>query len=459
MKSYNFLIVHEVKAREFESACLLRYELERRGYSVKIMPQSIVYYYYNRIPSFNCDVLIAPWAYADYAVKAGLRHVNLFKTYVNLQWEQIWTIADDENPKHFGYLKETAKQCVHVSWGPYNANKLINQCGISEERIIKAGNITLDFLREEFKDFYMNKETLFKKYNLPLDKKVLLYISGFVWASKEVLDGVPNDIAFVSTDKSINLFHSIKAKECTLKLIDRLLDEHDDLLVIYRVHPCEAECEHILHLATKHENFRPIPELSVKQWILVSDKVYLWQSTAAVEAIYANKKCYVVGPNDLPRGLRAPIFEHAKYIESYEEFEQTVIGENVPSNIDMKDIYTRYGYTSKEMPTYIKICNALEDIYKNKKFVMPKESVDKLYQVGVPKSKWRRKMEKSIIFDIAFFMAKNTTLKFKLLDSIRRNIKNYESDSLKMMATRFQIGPNEIDNVTKGIADALRNKN
>ena len=37
MRKYDFLFLYEVKNRELESLCLLKYELERRGYSVAIV--------------------------------------------------------------------------------------------------------------------------------------------------------------------------------------------------------------------------------------------------------------------------------------------------------------------------------------------------------------------------------------------------------------------------------------
>ena len=74
MKNVDFLFIYEVKAREFENICLLKYELERRGYTVEILN---TWYYINKIPPrINAKVVISFALYNDNTFKFISSYTN-----------------------------------------------------------------------------------------------------------------------------------------------------------------------------------------------------------------------------------------------------------------------------------------------------------------------------------------------------------------------------------------------
>lgn len=456
MKKFDFLILLDGKQRELESVCLLRYGLERHGYTVKILPQSTWYYLSHRIPTYDCNVLIIPWGYNDDTMIFALRYVRNFKKIVNLQWEQFWDLADDSNSNHFGFISGWARQCVHVSWGPKNANKLINQCGISERNIIKAGQLSFDFLRNEFNGFYMDRKTLFSRYGLPQDKTVLLFVSSFYYTSVPI-DVVPGGDSYTTISKNTIINTSIRVKDLTLQLFVKLLDRHKDIVIIYRLHPVEWGCDKVLSMNQKYENFRLIADLSLKQWIKVVDKIYLWQSMSMAEAVFAGKPCYNIGLNDMEFGMRSPLLEHSRYIDNYEDFEKSVLENNVPSTVDECALKERYGFITDDIPCYVKLCEGLEKVYRDSSYDLPVEFENSIRRIKTPKDKLRLRMKKSIIYDVAFFLAKKTKLKWKVLQCIRNRIAPFETEYYKEIQKRFWISPKEIDDLVRKISETLNN--
>ena len=59
---YNFLICYEHISREVENITLLKYELEKRGYSCKIGRFDNPYMYVDKI---KADVVVTPWLRDD----------------------------------------------------------------------------------------------------------------------------------------------------------------------------------------------------------------------------------------------------------------------------------------------------------------------------------------------------------------------------------------------------------
>ncbi|MEG2770324.1 MAG: hypothetical protein RR902_05850, partial [Oscillospiraceae bacterium] len=177
MKKVDFLFIYELKARELENLCLLRAELEKRGYSVAFLNS---WYGINHKPvRYNARVLVVSACYDGGTLGFFSSFAGKFRQVANLQWEQIMSNDKVFDKDSVWYISGLARAATHISWGDWNKNRLIDFCGVPKENVKITGHIGLDFLRKEFDGYYLTKEKLFEQYNLTKYKKVCLFISSF----------------------------------------------------------------------------------------------------------------------------------------------------------------------------------------------------------------------------------------------------------------------------------------
>lgn len=376
MRKYDFVFIYEVKNRELENICLLRYELEKRGYKVAFV--SFWDDYFKRKMPLNTKVTIVSALYDnDFLRRMNFNVINCDK-FVNMQWEQVVTnseAAKDSSyadklsgTKYFG-VSGLAKKAMHICWGENNYNRLVDQFGVPEKNLCITGHITLDFLRPELRNYYLNRYELLKKFNLPFDKKVCLFISSFSLANYPsgdlknvgIADNAGRDMC-----KTIELTQ--KSQKEVLLWIEKLLSENEDIVFIYRPHPAENNNINLVKMAKRYKNFYVIGDLSVKQWILCSDKIYTWMSTAIAEIYVAEKTCSILRPVQIPFDFDIQVYNNAKYITEYDDFKNT-LDCDMPFPIEETAFDKNYSI-DKQYPTYKRICDWLEKIYENNEYNM-----------------------------------------------------------------------------------------
>ena len=98
MKHFDFIIGYENKVREIESACLIKYELERRGYSVMIFQEFDQRYDDVHEIMYHAKVLILSCGYNDSFLETFIKRFISFDRLVNWQWEQIRTKTMEDDP-------------------------------------------------------------------------------------------------------------------------------------------------------------------------------------------------------------------------------------------------------------------------------------------------------------------------------------------------------------------------
>lgn len=454
-REYDFLFVFEVKQREFENLCLLKYELSRRGYSVKILPQSTWYYSTNRIPTYNCKVLVLPWCYSTEHLIHGLRFANKIQKVVNMQWEQVWESADEENPNFIGFLKGLARECTHVSWGPANGDKLIQKCSIADFHVKKVGHITFDFLRSPLKNYYLSKDEIIQKYHLPKNKKLILYISSFAHACMEEQVFLNNGYCINSANKEEDKLNLSKCtQQMTLSFLIKFIENHPDYAVLYRLHPSEFNYDNVNQLAQQYENFIVVKELSIKQWILIADKVFTWQSTAIVEAVYAGKPSFCVGKNDIPDNLRLSMNRNITYIDNYCDFEKICLHPDSGRMLTPETFNAYYGYYDPIKPTYLNLCDALEEVLKESKYNLDPAYFNQLYPIETLKKRINYRLKKTWLYDFYWYLAKHTSWRFKELQRIREPLQHI-TPMIMEYQKRYHIQENEESQIIRRIAAAL----
>lgn len=367
MKKIDFLFIYEVKSREIENICLIKYELEKRGYTVEVIN---TWYYLKKLPpKYSPEVIITFALYNDETYKFISTFSSKITKIMNLQWEQIGSVKEETDTNSLFFLDGISKYCVNVCWGENTYNRLKNVCRIGENNLLLSGHITLDFLRNDLKQYYYSKEFIMNKYDIPQNKRICIFVSSFSYVN--LPESIANQANYSSSELSNFIKISNESQKMIIKWIADYLEKNDDVVFIYRPHPAEAQNESIMKIAEDTNNFRIISDYSVKQWAWVSDIVYMWYSTSIAEAFYSQKSCYILRPLEVPSERELGIYKEADFITNYKDFEYSVTRNDYNFPIS-QDVMNSYYHIDYDTPTYIKICNKLEEMLFSNEFILPK---------------------------------------------------------------------------------------
>ena len=175
--TYDFTFIYEVKLRELENILLLKYELENKGYRVKLLET----WEQNRYRSKPVDtrVCVAFALYNDGTLAFMNSYLNGCKKFVNLQWEQIFTNGDKSHMNcsegnTYG-VTGLARQAVHICWGKNTSERLIEYFDVKPANAPITGHVALDFLRPEFNNYYTSRAELLSEYNIDDNCKIILF--------------------------------------------------------------------------------------------------------------------------------------------------------------------------------------------------------------------------------------------------------------------------------------------
>ncbi len=250
----DFLILYEHVTREYESLLLLKAELRRRGYTAEIrqlLDRKRLKYFTFQKPR----VLVSSCMYDDEAINSHVyNNVGRCGRVVNLHWEQI--LSDTQEAAPWFNFNGNAKKCVQTCWGEKTRQRLLAH-GVPEQNCPVTGAVMMDFLRPEFAGYFKDKAALCREHGLDPDKRLMLYISSFGYASmseeevRELSEMSGEDFtAFARTNR-------ISMAE-TLDWFDRYLGAHPEVQLVYRRHPSEWNSPALDALAHKRPNFHVI---------------------------------------------------------------------------------------------------------------------------------------------------------------------------------------------------------
>lgn len=435
-KKIDFLIFYEVKTREFESIVLLRNELVHRGYTVEYV-SFFERHDWKKIAKYknNVKVAVMPSLYHTkevvrivYQVAGKVDHI------VNLRWEQIFKNATANNINYYAYPKNAAMDAIHCCWGDLPC-RLLEKAGIKHKNIKITGAVQLDFLREEFNGYYLSKEELFNKYSIPANQPVIMFVSSFAVSTmnesdfKGYLETFDNDVEKSGLINFVNVERKSKEIICSwLIKLSRILS----CTIIYRPHPVESDTKEIAQLL--NANIRVIRDENIKQWIKCCDQIYMWYSTAAVEAYVANVPFSILRPLHLPEEDDLPIYKDVNVIETETDFinlaKEKVSNNSYEMSLNIESVSDYYSIT--ELPAYIRTTELLVDVYSGKygKFNWNKISFLQYFKLGIENT--RVFVEHLNYLISVFFVTRNLLIKsFKERLSIRINKRNkFYSDHL-----------------------------
>ena len=260
-KKLDFLINYEHKTRELDSVCLIKAELEARGYSVGLTCT----YDEDRskhIPNKReAKVVITSALFNDGSLEFFVFSLAGFcNKIVNLQWEQVLTNRDEQNVGMYLNPKGMARKALHLCWGSATKSRLINS-GVNSRNLAITGPIQMDTLRPEFDSLFLSKDALGRIYNLNPNAEWVLFISSFTYITMTDEEYSGELRVF---GPSLNDFLELSriSKTEILSWMSEAAVKFPNKIFIYRPHPSENEDPSIADLEKKHLNFKSIGELS-----------------------------------------------------------------------------------------------------------------------------------------------------------------------------------------------------
>lgn len=356
----DFLIMYEHRNREINSACLIKAELERRGYTA-LIENSVNRQYFRYHFSCKPKVILVVSLYNENIFHGHVTDmIGYCKKVVNFQWEQIGDI------KSRGKLlipKGICKTAVHLCWNENRAD-FLRKNGV--RNAIEVGPIQMDFLKPEFSDFYKSKSAIREEYNVT-QSNFLLYISSFTYVhmSKDDEERLAD---MTGIDIRSRIDEAEKSQNETLEVLKRYALEHKNIAVIYRPHPGEKISPVLNELCNEIPNFYVISDYSIQQWIQISDVIVSWISTSVSEIYFAGKKCVILQPVEVT-AWEDVLYKGARIARTYEQLIDEIENDSMPFPIDEKLIIDNYGSKSAEF-AYNKIVDLLEEIYKTDSYDM-----------------------------------------------------------------------------------------
>jgi surface carbohydrate biosynthesis protein len=294
-----------------------------------------------------------------------------FDKVIDMQWENI-VYPKDERAGVFKNYTGIGREVVRVSWGEANKKRLLESAHMDPKNIKVVGHVGMDFLRDELKGYYLSRKELFAQYDLPLDKKVLLFASPFYAdnLSEEYIAGMCKKHGEDWRDYYDFMMRSEKE---ILQWMEKLCNERDDILLIYRPHPGHIG-KHMSEVAARCDNFKVISERSVKQWIVASDIIYTGNSSTIVEAFFAGKMCYLLFPYEVTDGFELKLISAGKKIKTYEQFVRTIQEENPEFPIAKEAINEIY-LVDEKVPSYVKLADMAQEVLHDDSYALTKQQL------------------------------------------------------------------------------------
>ena len=147
----DFYIFYEHINREIENDTLLKNELQKRGYSVKIVDFHGPGLYEASRKKNRAKVVATPWLRYDSNVYKYTQFAQNPYKLVNLQWEQVYN--NDGIKSGLTDTRGEAEKAYHICWGE-NAQNRLHRNGIPKELLPITGAMQMDYGRPEMKEYY-----------------------------------------------------------------------------------------------------------------------------------------------------------------------------------------------------------------------------------------------------------------------------------------------------------------
>ena len=376
MRELDYLFVYEHKVRELENLCLLKYELDRRGYKTEIRYIEDAENELAVKPFIHTKVLLVMSCYDNHALAWQVKNYVKFDKVIDMQWENIVYPKDEEREGAFKNYKEIGKAVPHVSWGQQNVKRLLEAAHLDQKMVKLTGHVGMDFLREPLCRYYLSREELFSRYDLSVEGRTIFFASPYYGDSlpQEYIDDM---CARFGENWTEYYKFMCDSQHIVLKWLENICTEYPDIQVVFRPHPGHPSLM-AERVAGKCSNFHIIGGESVKQWIVTCDKIYTGNSSVIVEAFFAQKMCQLVFPLPVTEGFELKLISNSHKLTSYDEFHASVLAQEEEFPIPQSNIEEIY-LIDWNTPSYIKFADMAEEILQDDSYKLTAKQIREIH--------------------------------------------------------------------------------
>lgn len=376
MRELDFLFVYEHKVRELENLCLIKYELDRRGYKTEIRYAEDAENELAAKPFIYTKVLLVMSCYDNHALKWQIKDYVKFDKVIDMQWENIVYPKDEEREDAFKNYKEIGKEVPHVSWGQQNVKRLLEAAHLDQKMVKLVGHVGMDFLREPLCRYYLSREELFQKYDLSAENKTIFFASPYYG------DSLPqeyiNDMCARFGENWTEYYKFMcDSQHIVLKWFENICAENPKIQVVFRPHPGHPSLM-AQKVAERCSNFRMIAGESVKQWIVTCDKIYTGNSSVVVEAFFARKMCQLLFPLPVTDGFELKLITDSRRLTDYEQLRKSVLAEVEEFPTPQSSIEEIY-LIDWNTPSYIKFADMAEEVLKDDSYKLTAKQIREIH--------------------------------------------------------------------------------
>lgn len=365
----DFLICYEHKARELEAIVFLKKELEARGYKVILFSSyEVNLYKYPQIKNKKIKCVITPVGYDTESLFCWcFSIVGLVKKIINLQWEQLLAIEEENDINAYHNPKGFAQKIVHLCWGE-NTKKRLNWAGVDVSKLFITGPAHLDVLRKPYINYLPQKKDLARKYNLDVSKKWILFISSFSLVDLDEHMKISNRAAMGEAYFDYLYEVSKKTREIILEWFMKFLNNNPDYIIIYRPHPDEINKSQLLTKLEKEDsNFRVISNEGIITWIYNSDVLLNWYSTSEAFIYFSKKQELILRPLKIKKEYDIGIFQDREFVKNYIDFENQIKNPILKKENESFQMRRYYDF-DESVYSYKRIADVCEEVLKNKTY-------------------------------------------------------------------------------------------
>lgn len=458
MLELDFLFIYEHKVRELENLCLMKYELDRRGYKTKIVYIDDAANAIADRPVYHAKVVCTMACYDNYTLFWHTKEFVRFEKVIDLQWENIVYPKDEKREGAYKNYLGIGKDVVHVSWGRQNVKRLLEAAHLDKKKVKLTGHVGMDFLRSPLNRYYLSREKLFEKYQLPMDKQVILFASPY-YGDNLSQDYVGGMCERFGEDWLDYYKFMCASQKIVLSWFEKVCTENPDVIIIFRPHPGHPSTM-ANELANRCNNFRIISGESVKQWIITCDRVYTGNSSVIVEAFFAKKMCNLLFPLPTTPGFELKLITDSKKITDYEEFAQSISADDWEFPTPKESIEEIY-LIDWETFNYIKFADMAEEVLHDDFYRLSKKQLRDYKEYSRGAKAVRAFVNIPVIYDIYLSLLDNRKLQFRFLQN-QRKIREEKHNRLKDFEKQHEhelTSEAEIDSIINRIKFALEDKN
>jgi len=164
-----------------------------------------------------------------------------------------------------------------------------------------------------------------------------------------------------------------------------------------------------------------IRDYSVKQWIIICDKLYTWYSTSIVEAYFAHVPCAIIRPIPIAKDEDVSIMIEADVIDNYEAFRESV-SKNYEFPIK-PEVIEKYYHVDKNIPSYIRLANLLETVINSNQYdIFWETEIIREMEDKAKSQKWANRLYRIYSAVISFCSIINDKLDIRFSHSISKRI-------------------------------------